>query len=54
MIAILGLIGVAILVGLFLLLRSAGRFGQQPSEQERMRHNGGNLRPQGPRSDGPN
>jgi hypothetical protein len=54
MVAILGMIGLAILVGLFLLFRSAGRFGQQPSVQERMRHNGGDLRPQGPRADGLN
>jgi hypothetical protein len=52
MIAILGIIGVAILVGLFLLFRSAGRFGQQPSPKERMRHNGGNIRSHGPRADG--
>jgi hypothetical protein len=52
MVAILGMIGLAILVGLFLLFRSAGRFGQQPSAQERMRHN--DARPQGSRADGLN
>jgi hypothetical protein len=41
-----------ILIGLFLLFRSTGRFGQRPSQQERMRHNGGSVRPQGPRADG--
>jgi hypothetical protein len=54
MVAIFGVLSVAVLVGLFLLFRSAGRLGQQPSSQERVRHNGGNVRPQGPRADGLN
>jgi hypothetical protein len=54
MIFLIAIIAVVILAGLFLLFRSAGRFGQQPSAQERMRHNGGNARSQGPRADGLN
>lgn len=51
MIAILGVSGALILAALFLLFRSAGRLGQQPSAHERMRHNGGNVRSHGPRAD---
>jgi hypothetical protein len=54
MIAILGIIGVVILAALFLLFRSAGRFGQQPSSPERMRHNGSDVHAHGPRADGLN
>lgn len=54
MIALIGIFAGVLLVVLFLLFRSAGRFGQQPTSEERMRHNGGNVRPQGPRADGLN
>jgi hypothetical protein len=54
MIALIGIFAVVILAALFFLLRSAGRLGQQPSPQERMRHNGGNPRPDHPRADGLN
>lgn len=54
MIAILCIIvGVFLALG-FLLLRSMGRFGQQPTARERMRHNGGNVHHDGPRADGLN
>jgi hypothetical protein len=52
MIAILGIVAAVVLAGLFLLFRSAGRFGQQPSSEERMRHNGGNPAAPRPRADG--
>jgi len=52
MVAILGIIGALILVAMFLLFRSAGRLGQQPSAYERARHNGGSVRPPKPRADG--
>jgi hypothetical protein len=54
MIALIGVLVVVVLAVLFLLFRSAERFGQQPSSKERMRHNGGSVRPQGPRADGLN
>jgi hypothetical protein len=56
MIALIGIFAVVVLAALFLLFRSAGRFGQQPSAQERMRHNGGNasLPKPGPRAPGIN
>jgi len=50
MVAVIAVFAVLLLAGLFLLFRSAGRFGQQPSQEERMRHHGGNVRPQGPRA----
>lgn len=52
MIAILGIIGALVLVVLFLMFRSAGRFGQQPSSDERMRHNGASVQQPKPRADG--
>jgi hypothetical protein len=54
MVAVIGIFAVVVLAGLFLLFRSAGRFGQRPSEQERIRHSGGDVRPQGPRAPGIN
>ncbi|HEX4005546.1 MAG TPA: hypothetical protein VHX60_05200 [Acidobacteriaceae bacterium] len=54
MVTLIAIFAVLVLVGLFLLLRSAGRLGQQPSQQERLRHNGGDVHSQGPRASGLN
>jgi hypothetical protein len=48
MVAMVGVLVILLLAMLFLLLRAAGRFGQQPSADERMHHNGSAMREQGP------
>ena len=54
MVTLIAIFAGLMLVGLFLLLRAAGRLGQQPSAQERMRHNGSDVHSQGPRASGLN
>lgn len=54
MAAILGIVIVLGLALFFFLFRSMGRMGQQPSAGERMKHNGTQVRKQGPRASGLN
>jgi hypothetical protein len=54
MAAILGIVIVLGLALFFFHFRSMGRMGQQPSAGERMKHNGTQVRKQGPRASGLN
>jgi hypothetical protein len=54
MVAMVGVLVVLLLAILFLLLRASGRFGQQPSAEERMHHSGSAMRQQDPRATGLN
>jgi hypothetical protein len=54
MVAIAGVILVVLLVGFFFLFRATGRFGQQPSPRERMRHTSHDPHTPGPRASGLN
>jgi hypothetical protein len=54
MAAILGVLILVLLVGLFWLFRSMGSMGQQPSAGERIRHNGSEGNNSGPRATGLN
>ncbi|MFY9747669.1 MAG: hypothetical protein WA891_04605 [Acidobacteriaceae bacterium] len=52
MVAITGIILLAILAGLFILFRAMGSMGQKPTAHERMRHNASEGHGPGPRADG--
>jgi uncharacterized protein HemY len=52
MAAIIGIVALLVLVGIFWLFRSMGSMGQQPSAQERMKHTGGDVHKSGPRASG--
>ncbi|MFP5226257.1 MAG: hypothetical protein ACLGXA_01415 [Acidobacteriota bacterium] len=54
MVAITGVILIALLAGLFFLFRAMGRLGQQPTPRERMRHNASDQHTPGPRATGLN
>lgn len=52
MVAITGVILIALLAGIFFLFRAMGRMGQQPSPRERMRHTSNDRHTPGPRATG--
>jgi hypothetical protein len=52
MVAIAGVIILALLVGLFFLFRAMGSMGQKPPARERMQHSSGGTHPGGPRASG--
>ncbi|MFZ0273035.1 MAG: hypothetical protein WB524_01950 [Acidobacteriaceae bacterium] len=54
MVAITGVVLIALLAGVFFLFRAMGSMGQQPSPQERMRHTGSEGHSRGPRANGLN
>ncbi len=54
MVAITGVILIALLAGIFFLFRAMGRMGQQPTPQERLRHTAVEKHPGGPRATGLN
>lgn len=54
MVAITGVVLIALLAGVFLLFRAMGSMGQRPSPQERMRHSGNEGQTRGPRANGLN
>jgi hypothetical protein len=54
MVAITGVILIALLAGLFFLFRAMGSMGQQPTAHERMRHTANEGRTRGPRAKGLN
>lgn len=52
MAAITGVVVLALLVGIFFLFRAMGSMGQRPTPRERMKHNPGDIRSEGPRATG--
>jgi hypothetical protein len=52
MIAITGVVLIALIAGLFFLFRAMGSMGQQPAAQERMRHTDHDRQNRGPRANG--
>ena len=52
MVAITGVVLIALLAGMFFLFRAMGRMGQQPTAQERLRHSTNDKHPGGPRASG--
>jgi hypothetical protein len=54
MVAITGVVLIALLAGLFFLFRTMGSMGQQPAPQERMRHTAHDQQNRGPGANGLN
>jgi hypothetical protein len=54
MVAITGVVLIALLAGLFFLFRTMGSMGQQPAPEERMRHTTHDPHRPGPRAGGLN
>jgi len=52
MVAITGVVLIALLAGIFFLFRAMGSMGQQPTAQERLRHSASDKHPGGPRASG--
>lgn len=52
MVVIIGLVALALLLGLFFLFRSMGSMGAQPSARERMQHTGKEDHSREPRATG--
>lgn len=54
MVAITGVVLIALLAGIFLLFRTMGSMGQQPTAHERIRHSADEGHGRGPRASGLN
>jgi len=54
MVAITGVVLIALLAGIFFLFRAMGSMGQQPTARERIRHSADEEHGPGPRASGLN